>query len=49
MNVKRAVLAAAALLLVPAAQVYAQAGSAPASAAQKISRIVAMSFCEPRS
>ena len=36
MNVKRAVLAAAALLLAPAAQVYAQAGSAPASAGQKI-------------
>ena len=36
MNVKRAVLAAAALLLVPAAQVYAQAGAAPAAAAQKI-------------
>ncbi len=36
MNVKRAVFAAAALLLVPAAQVYAQAGAAPAAAAQKI-------------
>jgi len=37
MNVKRAVFAAAALLLVPAAQVYAQAGGAPAAAAaQKI-------------
>jgi outer membrane protein len=37
MNVKRAMFAAAALLLVPAAQVYAQAGGAPAAAAaQKV-------------
>lgn len=36
MNLKRAVLAAAALLLVPAAQVYAQAGGAAPAATQKI-------------
>ena len=36
MNVKRAVFVAAAVLLVSAAQVYAQAGGAPAAAAQKI-------------
>jgi Skp family chaperone for outer membrane proteins len=36
MNVKRAVLAAAVLLLAPAAQVYAQAGGAPPAAGQKI-------------
>ncbi|MBI1750154.1 MAG: OmpH family outer membrane protein [Acidobacteria bacterium] len=36
MNVKRAVLAAAALLLAPAAQVYAQAGGAAAAASQKV-------------
>jgi outer membrane protein len=36
MNVKRAVLAAAALLLVPAAQVYAQAGGAAPAVPQKI-------------
>jgi outer membrane protein len=36
MNVKRVVIAAALLLLAPAAQVFAQGGAAPASAAQKI-------------
>lgn len=36
MNVKRAMVVAAALLMMPAAQVYAQAGGAPAPAPQKI-------------
>ncbi|MBI1739224.1 MAG: OmpH family outer membrane protein [Acidobacteria bacterium] len=36
MNVKRAVFAAAALLLVPAAQVFAQAGGAAPAPAQKV-------------